>query len=83
MSVSATELTPAERVSTVLACLALDRRLGGVLFVGLPPTLLTHLAGRLNSMLADGSCKPEIVTLGATHTDDDLWWLTRLVAARR
>lgn len=81
MSQSAVELTPAERVSTVLACLALDRRLGGVLFVGLPPTLLTPLARQLNSMLADDSFEPEIVTLGATHTDDDLWWLTRLMTA--
>jgi magnesium chelatase subunit D len=52
-----------------------------VLFVDLPSALLTYLAGQLNSMLNDGSCEPEIVTLGATHTDDDLWWLTRLVAA--
>jgi magnesium chelatase subunit D len=79
VSTSATELTPADRVSTALACLALDRRVGGVLFVDLPPTLLTELAIWLNSMLADDSCEPEIITLGATHTDDDLWWLTRLV----
>ena len=50
-----------------------------MLFVGLPPALLTPLARRLNSMLADGSCESEVITLGATHTDDDLWWLTRLV----
>ena len=73
-------LTAAERVSTVLACLAVDRRLGGVLFVGLRPGLLAQLARWLNAVLA-GSDSPgtdrsvgEIITLGANHTDDDLWW---------
>lgn len=60
----------AERVSTILACLALDSRLGGVLFVGLQPRLLRPLAGWLCSILTTA----EIVTLGATQTDEDLWW---------
>ena len=65
-----TSPSTAERVSTILTCLALDSRLGGVLFVGLSPRLLRPLARWLGSILTTA----EIVTLGATQTDDDLWW---------
>lgn len=73
-------MTRTERIGLLLSCLALDRRLGGILFVDLPPALLAPLARYMASMLADGTDDAEIVTLGSTQTDDDLWWRTRLTA---
>ena len=71
-------ITPAERLTTVLACLAVDRRIGGVLFVDLPEGWLTHMSRWLSSALAtpglDTPADAEVVTLGSTESDDDLWW---------
>jgi magnesium chelatase subunit D len=74
-------MTPAERVDAALACLAVDRRLSGLLFIGLPPALLPLLGHRLNAMLADDPANAEIVSLGAVENDDDLWWVPRPVGA--
>jgi magnesium chelatase subunit D len=71
----------AERVDLALACLAVDHRLGGVLFVDLPPTLLPHLGRRLGAMLADGQDAAEVVSLGTSQGDDDLWWVPQPVGA--
>lgn len=81
MSTLASELAPAERVRMILACLAADQRLGGVLFVGLRPGLLRPLADWLNTALTVGPVAGEIVTLGATQTDEDLWWQAGLPPA--
>jgi magnesium chelatase subunit D len=74
-------MAPAERVDLALACLAVDHRLGGVLLVGLPPALLPLLGRRLGAMLADDRDAAEVVSLGASQGDDDLWWVSRPVGA--
>ena len=78
---AATVMAPVERVDLTLACLAVDDRLGGVLFVGLPPALLPRLGRRLGAMLADDADGAEVVNLGASHSDDDLWWVPRPIGA--
>lgn len=67
-------MTLAERVDLALASLAVDHRLGGVLLVGLPPALLPHMGRRLGAMLADDPAAAEVVSLGTSQSDDDLWW---------
>jgi magnesium chelatase subunit D len=74
-------MTTAERVVAALACLAVDQRLGGVLLVGLPPALLPHLGRRLGAMLADDQDAAELVSLGTSQGDDDLWWVPQPVGA--
>ncbi|WP_250029283.1 hypothetical protein [Paractinoplanes maris] len=66
--------TVLERITGVLSCLALDSRLGGVLFIDLRPDLLQRLATWLNDSLAGPDGSHDIVTLGAADTDEDLWW---------
>ena len=66
--------TVLERITGVLSCLALDSRLGGVLFVDLRPELLRPLAGWLNESLVGPDGPHDIVTLGPADTDEDLWW---------
>jgi magnesium chelatase subunit D len=63
---------PAERVTTILSCLAVDRRIGGVIFIGLPPGLLAHLAWWLCQAI--GADPAGVVTLGSAESEDDLWW---------
>jgi hypothetical protein len=65
-----------ERVDTALACLAVDRRLGGVLFIDLPAALLPDLGDWLGSMLTSPG-EADIVNLGAIEDDDRLWWVPR------
>ena len=66
------DVSPAERVTTLLSCVAVDRRIGGVIFVDLEPGLLSHLGRWLcDAIEADPSVA---VTLGSTESDDDLWW---------
>jgi magnesium chelatase subunit D len=74
-------MAPADRVDLALACLAVDYRLGGVLLVGLPPVLLPFLGRRLGAMLADEPNAAEVVSLGASQGDDDLWWVPEPVGA--
>lgn len=63
----------AEHIAAALSFLAVDRRLGGVLLVDLPPALLVPLAHWLN-VAADGHADdPRVVVLGAVHSDDELW----------
>ena len=65
-------IPPAERVTTVLSCMAVDRRIGGVIFIDLPPGWLIHLASWLcRAIVADPA---RIVTLGSADSEDDLWW---------
>lgn len=74
--------TPLERIDLALACLATDHRIGGVLFVGLPPELLPDLGHRLGMMLADdGQHDAETVILGTTRDEDSLWWIPQLTAS--
>lgn len=68
------DLTTTERITTILICLAVDRRLGGVLFVDLPPALLQVLAQWLNTAMSSDPESGEIITLGAHQSEDDLWW---------
>jgi magnesium chelatase subunit D len=63
----------AERIATALTCVAIDPQVGGVLFVGLPATLLNELARWLHAALTGDPQGGEIVMLGSTHSDDDLW----------
>jgi len=65
------EIPPAECVTTVLSCLAVDRRLGGVLFVGLPPGWLAPLGAWLCHAI--GADPAGMVTLGSAESEDDLW----------
>lgn len=73
MSVPVAGLTAAERVAVVLECLAVDRRIGGVIFVDLPPALLTGLAQWLNTLLPGSHSDDEVVNLGAAQSSDELW----------
>ena len=73
MPASGNVQTLKERVATVLDCVAVDRRLGGVLFVDLSPSGLRELAKWLNIALADGDGTGEVITLTSTESDDDLW----------
>jgi magnesium chelatase subunit D len=75
-------IPPAERVTTVLTCMAIDRRIGGVIFIDLPPGWLIHLASWLcRAIDADPALT---VTLGSAESEDDLWWrpATDLSASR-
>jgi magnesium chelatase subunit D len=67
----AVTIPPARRVATVLSCIALDRRIGGVIFIDLPPGWLTHLAAWLcRAIDADPA---RVVSLGSADSEDDLW----------
>jgi len=69
------ETTVAARIATVLTCLAVDQRLGGVLFVDLPPSALRHLARWMGAVIAEpDTIPPRIVTLGSNDWDEHLWW---------
>jgi magnesium chelatase subunit D len=63
----------AGRVAAALTCVAIDPQLGGVLFVGLPATLLWDLARWLHAALTGDPQGGEIIMLGSTQSDDDLW----------
>jgi magnesium chelatase subunit D len=66
-------VTPsAERVTTILSCMVVDRRIGGVIFIDLPPGWLIHLASWLCRAIAADPAR--IVTLGSADSEDDLWW---------
>ena len=71
-----------ERVSTVLACVALDPHLSGVLLLDLDPVLLfplaTWLAELIGGRLRDD--QPPVLDLGGRHTEEALWG--RLVPTR-
>jgi magnesium chelatase subunit D len=64
-----------ERVSTVLACVALDPQLSGVLLLDLDPVLLfplaTWLAELIGGPLRDD--QPPVIDLGYRHTEEALW----------
>ncbi|MBW6433556.1 hypothetical protein KZ829_07335 [Actinoplanes hulinensis] len=64
-----TDSTPA--ALEVLRCMAIDHRIGGVLFLDLDPMLLRPLASWLLDAVGDDTRRP--VSLGPWHTDDDLW----------
>jgi magnesium chelatase subunit D len=64
--------SPARRIVTVLSCMAVDRRIGGVIFVDLPPAWLAFLAMWL--CRETGTDPARIVTLGSRESEDDLWW---------
>ncbi|MBC6461075.1 hypothetical protein [Actinomadura sp. HBU206391] len=63
-----------ERVSTALACAALDRGLSGVLLFDLDPALAPAVARRLAELLA---APGQVTVVGATTTEDDLWTRVR------
>ncbi|GAA2107280.1 hypothetical protein [Actinomadura alba] len=63
-----------ERVSTALACAALDPGLSGVLLFDLDPALAPSLARRLAELLA---APDQVVVVGATTSEDDLWTRVR------
>jgi magnesium chelatase subunit D len=70
--VSLPEMSPTvDRIVGVLSCLAVDHRLGGVLMLDLPPAMLPVLGRWLAARIGDGT---EVVSLGSSHSDDDLWW---------
>ena len=68
-------LNVTKRVSTVLACVALDRQLSGVLLLDLDPVLLfplaTWLAELIGGPVPDG--QPPVLDLGGRHTEEVLW----------
>jgi len=65
----------ADRIATVLACLAIDPRLGGVLFIDLPPAMLEQCARWMGSVIAEsGAGTPRIEALGSHDWDETLWW---------
>ena len=70
---SVDDFTTIDRITTILTCLAVDRRLGGVLFIDLPPALLQVLAQWLNTAMSSDSTSGEIITLGTHQSEDDLW----------
>lgn len=80
VSVAKPVMAPTERVDLALACLAVDHRLGGVLLIDLPPGLLPFLGRRLGAMLADNPDAAEVVSLGASQGDEDLWWVSQPVS---
>ncbi|MFI9554348.1 hypothetical protein [Nonomuraea endophytica] len=59
-----------ERIDAVLACAALDRRLGGILLLDLAPHRLVEVAGRLAGLLGAGR---QVRVLGSAATEEDLW----------
>ncbi|MBB5083069.1 hypothetical protein [Nonomuraea endophytica] len=59
-----------ERIDAVLACAALDRRLGGILLLDLAPHRLVEVAGRLAGLLGEGR---QVRVLGSAATEEDLW----------
>jgi magnesium chelatase subunit D len=59
-------------VATILSCMVVDRRIGGVIFIDLPPGWLIHLASWLCRAIAADPAR--IVTLGSADSEDDLWW---------
>jgi magnesium chelatase subunit D len=60
-----------ERVSTALACAAVDQRLAGVLFFDLESSL--HRLARWFSAKLLGEENPRVVPLGANLAEDPLW----------
>ena len=73
-----------ERVSTVLACVALDTQLSGVLLLDLDPVLLSPLATWLAQLIGGPfpDDQPPVVDLGARHTEEALWGRYVLTADR-
>jgi magnesium chelatase subunit D len=59
-----------ERITTALACSALDRNLAGVLLIDLDPALIYQVAGWLSELL-DG--EPPLIQIGPHMTEDSLW----------
>jgi magnesium chelatase subunit D len=64
-----------ERVSTVLACVALDPQLSGVLLLDLDPALLFSLAAWLAELIGGPlrDDQPPVLDLGGRHTEEALW----------
>ncbi|HEY0932563.1 MAG TPA: hypothetical protein VGD91_02365 [Trebonia sp.] len=68
-------LTVAERVSTMLACAAVDPRLSGVLLLDLDPVLLFPLAKWLADLIGGprGENQPPVLGLSGRYTEESLW----------
>ena len=66
---------PLLRALTALNCLAVEPRLGGILFLDLDPALLTVLAHWLADRLvttSGGHGPPRVVTLGSWVSEEEL-----------
>ncbi|MEU1647242.1 hypothetical protein [Micromonospora zamorensis] len=74
--------TTAWRIRTVLSCLAVDHRIGGLLLLDAPHGLLPAMARGLATALTDERTKSSVVTVGAWAGEDDLWLRPRLVDGR-
>jgi magnesium chelatase subunit D len=72
--------SPAERITTVLSCMAVDRRIGGTLFVDLTPRWLPFLASWLGRAIDADPAR--IVALGSGESEDDLWWRPTALSRR-
>jgi magnesium chelatase subunit D len=67
------------RIRTLLSCLALDHRIGGLLLLDAAPGLLPAMARSLAyAMRADG-VQPAVVTAGSWLGEDELWLRPRFV----
>src|SRR5215831_8049871 len=64
-------LAAIERVSTALACMALDDRLSGILFFDMSPRTLVTVAERYARDVCGSGTRP--LVLGAGTADDGLW----------
>jgi magnesium chelatase subunit D len=64
-----------ERVSTVLACVALDPQLSGVLLLDLDPALLFPLGAWLAELIGGqfSDDRPPLLDLSGRHTEEALW----------
>lgn len=64
-----------ERISTVLACVALDSQLSGVLLLDLDPVLLYSMGAWLAELIGGPiqDEQPPVLDLGGRHTEEALW----------
>jgi magnesium chelatase subunit D len=71
--------TAAHRIGTLLGCLAVDHRIGGLLMLGAAPGLLPAMARGLATAMTGSGPSPAIVTAGSWLGDDDLWLRPRFL----